>query len=383
MGTGDKIQSDDALAESRQMNDSKPLPPLGNILEKHRGECHVIVLQNYPDPDAIASAFAHQLISAEFNIEVDIVYAGKVSHQQNIAMVRLLGIELLNFADDFDPTKYDGAVYIDNQGTTCLDIVEALEAAGVPALIVVDHHELQDRLTPQFSDIRRAVGATATIYAQYLEQGLAKLDRARKEHVLVATALFHGLLTDTNGLIQANSTDFLAASYLSDCRDPELLEQIMSQARSKETMEVIHTALGERVIAENFSIAGIGYLRAENRDAIPQVADFLLTEENVHTAVVYGIVTGEDQEERLIGSMRTSKLTLNLDQFIKDVFGKNAIGHFHGGGKVSAGGLEIPIGFLSGGQVEGYQEIKWQVFDHQIKQKLFAKIGFEQKTKDS
>ena len=52
--------------------------------------------------------------------------------------------------------------------------------------------------------------------------------------------------------------------------------------------------MGGRIVAENFSIAGIGYLRAEDRDAIPQAADFLLTEENVHTVIVYGIVTSSD-----------------------------------------------------------------------------------------
>ena len=46
--------------------------------------------------------------------------------------------------------------------------------------------------------------------------------------------------------------------------------------------------------AESFSIAGVGYLRAEDRDGIPQAADFLVTEENIHTAVVYGIVTGTE-----------------------------------------------------------------------------------------
>ena len=129
---------------------------------------------------------------------------------------------------------------------------------------------------------------------------------------------------------------------------------------------------------ENFSLAGIGYLRAEDRDAIPQAADFLLTEENVHTAIVYGIVTGEDWEETLVGSLRTSKLTMDPDEFIKEVFGKDATGHYFGGGKLSAGGFEVPIGFLAGGLGDEYEDLKWQAYDTQIKQRVFAKIGIEQ-----
>jgi nanoRNase/pAp phosphatase (c-di-AMP/oligoRNAs hydrolase) len=116
-------------------------------------------------------------------------------------------------------------------------------------------------------------------------------------------------------------------------------------------------------------------LRAEDRDAVPQAADFLLTEGNVHTAIVYGIVTSSDHREKLMGSMRTSKLTVNPDEFIKEVFGKDAAGNFYGGGKVSAGGFEIPVGFLSGSHSDGYRDLKWQVYDSQVKHKILTKIG--------
>ena len=46
---------------------------LAQLLEAHRGKRHMIVLQNFPDPDAISSAYGHQLISAQFGIETDIV----------------------------------------------------------------------------------------------------------------------------------------------------------------------------------------------------------------------------------------------------------------------------------------------------------------------
>lgn len=362
----------------------EPRSGFRKILEAHRHEKQAVVLQNYPDPDAIASAFAYQLISHEFGIEAEILYSGKISHQQNVALVKLLGIDLIPFDVSLDITKYHGAVFVDNQGTTCGDILRAIEAAGIPPVAVIDHHELQNRLQPEFSDIRRTLGSTSTIFTQYLEAGeLVELDKIRREHVLAATTLFHGIMTDTDRFIRATIEDFQAAAYLTRFRDADLLDQIMSQARSRQTMEVIRAALEKRIIAENFSIAGIGYLRSESRDAIPQAADFLLTEENVHTAVVYGIVTSDDQEERVVGSMRTSKITLDPDEFIKEVFGKDAVGQYFGGGKMSAGGFEIPLGFLAGSSNEEYREIKWQVFDNQIKQRLFAKIGVEDKPKES
>jgi nanoRNase/pAp phosphatase (c-di-AMP/oligoRNAs hydrolase) len=349
-------------------------PKIAEILESHRGERHLVVLHDYPDPDAIASAFAHRLISAQFDIEVGILYTGKISHQQNIALVRLLAVDLINYDDDVDLGQYQAAIFVDHQGTTDEKVVSALEAAHVPVLLVVDHHQLQERLKPEFSDIHQA-GATATIYAGYLKQGIVELDTARKDHVMTATALMHGILSDTAGFVRASAEDFEAAAYLSRFRDAELLEQIMSQARSKQAMNVIHRALGNRVTIENFSIAGIGYVRADDRDAIPEAADFLLTEENVHTAIVYGIVEDSDQDETLVGSMRTAKFTLDPDQFIKEVFGKSLEGRYFGGGKPTAGAFAIPIGFLAGDPDEAYQGLKWEVYDTQIKYKIFSRIG--------
>jgi nanoRNase/pAp phosphatase (c-di-AMP/oligoRNAs hydrolase) len=347
---------------------------IAEVLEQHRGEKHLVVLHEYPDPDAISSAFAHKLISAEYDIDVQIIYTGKISHRQNIALVKLLGIDLLPYDEKADLRQYQGAIFLDNQGTTVNGVVKALEDAKVPVLIVVDHHEPQDRLSPEFKDIQKT-GSTATIYAKYIEQGLLEMQKGRKEHVAVATALMHGILSDTDGFILADMEDFHAAAFLSQFKDPDLLESIMSQAQPKQVMDIIRRALENRSVVENLSIAGIGYLRSEDRDAIPQAAEFLIKEENVHTAIVYGIIKDENQEENLTGSLRTSKLTLDPDEFIKGVFGTSPDGHFYGGGKHMAGGFSIPLGFLSGDTCENYLELKWQVFDAQVKAKIFSKIG--------
>jgi nanoRNase/pAp phosphatase (c-di-AMP/oligoRNAs hydrolase) len=350
---------------------------LFELLEAHHGERHIIVLHTYPDPDAIASAYAHRLISAHYGIHTDIVYTGSISHGQNIALARLLKLDLIAYEQTFDLSQYAGAIFVDNQGTNIGPLSEALEAAGVPALVVVDHHEIQKHLDPVYTDIRR-VGAVATIYTEYLECGPLEMDKSNYEHVIVATALMHGIMSDTNNFVKAGPDDFHAASFLSQFSDSDLLSQIMSQSRSKETLEIIRCALETRKIVSNYAIAGVGYLRSENRDAIPQTADFLLSEEDVHTSIVYGIVTQEGGEDILVGSLRTSKLILDPDLFIKEVFGKDSSGHFYGGGKQTAGGFQIPVGFLAGrGQDNNYADLKWQVYDAQVRHKILNKIDGE------
>ncbi len=349
---------------------------LFDMLQAHRGERHVIVLHAYPDPDAIAAAYAHRLISGYCGVQTDILYTGTISHDQNVALTKLLNLELIAYTPALDLKKYSGAVFVDNQGQTSGALGEALAAAGVPTLVVVDHHEIQDHIQAPYMDIRR-IGSTATIYSEYLENGPLELEKSNPDHITVATVMMHGILTDTFNFIRAGVEDFHAASYLSQFSDANLLSQVVSQNRSKPTMEIIGRALTSRKIVANFSIAGVGYVRSENRDAIPQTADFLLTEENVHTAIVYGIVTTDNEHERLVGSLRTSKLTLDPDQFLKEVLGKDAAGRYFGGGKQTAGGFQIPLEFLAGPGENGFSELKWQVYDARLRQKIMARIDVE------
>lgn len=353
---------------------------LRQTLEHHRSERQLIIIQDFPDPDALSSAWAYQLIAQQHNIQCDIVYAGALSHQENIALVKLTnlpakrwGIQTLK---DRDLSPYGGCVLIDNQGTTS-QLMPIVKQAGIPIAVIIDHHSTQGDIEAEFTDLRPQTRATATILTQYFQAGLLKLDNNNDEHVKCATALMHGLRSDTNRLMQAQEEDFLAAAYLSRFYDVQLLNAVLQTARSKRVMDVIERSLKNRVVQNNFSIAGVGYLRYDDRDAIPQAADFLVTEENVHTAVVYGIVHDEDEElEVVIGSLRTTKITLDPDEFIKEAFGQDSQGRFFGGGRMMAGGFEIPMGFLgSFNDNSEYAKLKWEVFDIQIKQKLWRLIN--------
>lgn len=354
----------------------EPLP-IAAVLERHRGERHAIVLQDYPDPDAIASGWAHKMIASRYNIDCVMLYMGRISHQQNLALVNLLSIALTRYDDKVDLSSFQGSVFVDNQGTTS-SLTPLLADAGVPPLIIVDHHEPQEELTPEFADIR-PVAACATIYVEYIRQGMLELRAERAEHVRLATALMHSVHSETGGFVQARKEEFQAAAFLSHYHDPVTLTEILNQARSKQVMEIIRRALEKREIRENYSISGIGYLRADDRDAIPQATDFLLTEENVHTAIVFGLVASDDGEEAVVGSMRTIKATIDPDELLKSAFGKNNQGQYFGGGRRAAGGFRIPVGFLSGNRDETYRALKWQVYNAQVKQRFFERLGIAAK----
>jgi nanoRNase/pAp phosphatase (c-di-AMP/oligoRNAs hydrolase) len=370
----------DAVRSSEQ---EQKIEAFHHTLDRHRGDRQLVVLQDFPDPDALSSAWAYKLIAQKYDIQCEIVYAGTLSHQENIALVKLTGIPLqrwtLQNAKTKDFSIYKGCVFIDNQGTTS-QLCPSIQQANVPITVVIDHHSMQDDLKAEFVDIRSHTRATATILTQYLQAGLLKLDSNVSEHVKCATALMHGLRSDTNRLMQAQEEDFLAAAYLSRFYDAQLLNAVLQSSRSKQVMDVIERSLKNRIVQNNFSIAGVGYLRYDDRDAIPQAADFLVTEDNVHTAVVYGLVHDEDEElEFIVGSLRTNKITLDPDEFIKEAFGQDTQGRFFGGGRSQAGGFEIPTGFLSGfTENNDFAKMKWSVFDAQVKQKLLRLVNPEQ-----
>ena len=366
--------------ETSKVRDSaKIVERFGETLERHRGEKQIIVIQDFPDPDALSSAWAYQLIAANYDIICDIVYGGTLSHQENIALVRLTAIPAQRYVNTAlqqqDLSEYQGCVLIDSQGTNS-QLYSVIEKAGIPLIVAIDHHSKQGDLKAEFIDLRPQTRATATILTQYIKNGLLEFDTSNENHVKCATALMHGLRSDTNRLMQAKEEDFLAAAYLSRYYDSQLLNAVLQSARSRRVMNVIERALRNRIIKKNFSISGVGYLRYDDRDAIPQAADFLVTEEDIHTAVVYGIVHNEeDDSELVIGSLRTTKLTLDPDEFIKETLGKDAQGRFFGGGRYMAGGFEIPVGFLNGfNDNSEFTKLKWEVFDTQLKQKLMRLV---------
>ena len=381
------VSEEDALSKQaealRRTAGFESLPEaLEKLLKKHSGTRQLVLLQDFPDPDALSSAWAYSLMASAYNIRCDIFYSGTLSHQENIALVKLTSLPAKRWPsqekDAPDLTEYQGYVLVDTQGTTS-HLTKIVKAAELPLLLVVDHHASQGKLDAELADIRPDIHATATMMAQYLSAGIIKLDRSQSIHVKCATALMHGLRSDTSQLMQASEPDFMAAAYLSQYYDAQLLSAVLQASRSRRVMDVIERSLRNRLMQNSISIAGVGYLRYEDRDAIPQAADFLITEENVHTAVVYGILHDEDEgKELVVGSLRTNKITLDPDEFIKEAFGKDSHDRFFGGGRSMAGGFEIPIGFLSGYyENSDYNRQKWEVFDKQIKQKLQRLINPE------
>ena len=342
---------------------------LVRLLRRHRGERHVIALQDYPDPDAIASAMAHQRLGRALDIEADIVFAGEVHHHQNRKLIEQLQVDLRHVRDDEPLAGASGSVFVDNQGTTCPYLVRQLELAGIPAVLVIDHHEGELPLRPELF-IREDVGATSTLYAELFQAGVLELDPSTPEGRLLATGLLLGIRTDTQSLSAATPRDREAAAWLEPWHDAARLQEVARERMPRETEQLLIRASVNRVVRDGFLLAGVGYLEAQQRDALPQAAAWLLSQADVHTSVVFGILRDWRLLETLTGSMRTVRPSPSPTEFLQEALGSAAGTNTRTGGRPYAGGFEIPIGMSTRASSVSFQMARWAYYEGLILERM-------------
>lgn len=315
--------------------------------ERFRGAGHLIVIQGTPDPDAISSALALDFLGAQFEISSTILCFHNISHHENRALVKRLGIQLTRYTPEFDLSSYRVYSIVDSQRSQT-PIDSRLEDHHIQLLAFIDHHR-EDTTTPPpalFADIRPLAASTAAICTEYLREafpsGLAPGD---PNQVRLATALMHGIRSDTSRFLTATRFDYDAAAFLAACVDNQVIELIERKVLTSSMLDMFENALVNRRIHDNFIFSDVGFVRSVDRDAIPQVAELLLAREGTDTVLVFGIV----DEKYIDGSLRTRSETINPDEFLKGFLGVSPeSGKYYGGGNIrDRGGFQIPLGFFS------------------------------------
>lgn len=332
-----------------------------------RGKHLLIALKGHPDPDGIASALAQAHIAQRLGVgKTTIAYCHELSHRENRALVKLLNVELKklkNVNDLAEPADFVGLVDAHDVDPDMAGV------AQIEPLTIVDHHRAHAPPRARFVDMRNDVGATATIFVEYLQE-LCPLSAESDDDRRVATALMHGLATDTDDFSLARATDFRAAAQLSEICDRDLLEDLSRRLIAPSAMDVIARALAALVVRRNFAMSGVGFVSESERDTIAQAADFLIRREDIDTVVVYGIVGDRFIE----GSLRTHSPSVDPAVWLEQAFGHDERGKAYGGGRRDKGGFRIPIGFL--GRATDRAQL-WALVEHAARQALLKQLGEE------
>lgn len=342
---------------------------LKKTLQSAKGKKLLICIKGYPDPDNIATSLALHWMAQRFEINSQIIHFEEISHHENRALVKKLDLDLFHYTDDFDASNFDFFAINDSQSPELpLKLPETCKL-----LVFVDHHKSLGTVESIFLDIREDAGSTSAIYAEYLLDKTFNFTGEDAIETKIATALMHGIRSDTDNFVNATPIDYRASELISKYIDKDLLSLISRQSVPARTMDLTQVALQRKDIRGNFMFSGVGYVRDEDRDGIGQCADYLLHREGIDTVVVYGVVNGEFID----GSLRTKSHTLDPDKWIKDVFGKDDRGNFYGGGRKDKGGFQIPLGVFS---ECSDKELLWILIKKTIDELFYEKIGVENKS---
>jgi nanoRNase/pAp phosphatase (c-di-AMP/oligoRNAs hydrolase) len=302
-----------------------------------------VVMHDNPDPDAIASALGVVRVADGVGLDADACYFGEISHQENRAMVNLLGLDLVELDADDPLREYDGVALVDHSRPGVND--------GLPedttVDIVVDHHPPRAPVEARFVDLRHDIGATSTLVADYL----SRADVAPGESL--ATALLFGIRIDTDDFAREVSVaDFEAAAWLVSRADLSLLERIESPSMTPEVVETLSRAIRNRDVRGDALASNVGAVR--DRDALAQAADRLVSMNGIRIAVVYGFKDGT-----IYVSGRARGTDVDLGETLRDAL--DSIGS--AGGHADMAGAQVPLGILGDADEDSEAELTAVVTD--------------------
>jgi len=315
----------------------------------------------HPDPDAIGSMMGLKWLFGKFGIPSDLFYTGAISHPQNRSMVNLLDPEL-HLIEEFVSDNYSMRITVD-----CIPDNAGCPNGDCRFDVVVDHHKDTPRNFDGLYINLRAGSACATIYAIIEHLGL-EFDEESDSRV--ATSMMVGITTDTEFLMSDDCSpyEFNAWSKLFQYRDPILLKQIVNFERPKFWTESKAIASSRATIEESVGVVGMGIIPGKHRDMIADMADEMVTWEDINTAVVFAIVDGN----RIEGSVRTKASSVSVPSLCQDLAGRFG----KGGGKLGKGAYRYDLAGASIDEDED-EDIKkkaWELFEHKETRRVFRTI---------
>jgi len=307
----------------------------------------LILTHDFPDPDAIASAFALQhLAQSAFGIESKIAYGGIVGRMENRAMVRTLRIRMHRF----HPIMLKRHAHV-----ALVDTQAAFKNNPFPgnrkATIVLDQHPSDTAPDAVFAVVDSECGATCVLVAQALLQAGADIP-AR-----VATALAYGILTDTLDLYRARRAD-VAQTYLEILHhaDMRALARIQNPVRPRKFFSVLGRGIRNAVQYRRLVVTHLGDV--DTPDRVSQVAEFLLTYRRAQWCSATGRFRG-----RLHASLRTIRQDAQAGEVLRDIFDERSEAGGHG--PIAGGSCRVGA---------GAPEEKWVERERGLTERLIGRL---------
>src|SRR5215469_3177472 len=195
----------------------------------------LILMQDDPDPDAIASALALRTLLGRNRTGAPICTFGTITRPENVAMCRILDIDVEPITTR-EMHGFDRVAMVDVQPSF-------LEERFVEVDLVIDHHPVEEPVRARIRDIRPSYGATSTILVDYLRAADVKITQR------LAT-----------GLAKRRIIKGVFFSHLGRVATADLIPQFADFGLQAEGVEwsVVSGVVGEVL---HVSVRNVGYVR--------------------------------------------------------------------------------------------------------------------------
>lgn len=291
---------------------------LVKLLEGHKT---YIQTHNFPDPDAIASAFGLQSFLKQHGIATEICYDGKIEKLSTRKMITVFGIDI-QCREEIEDTmrEEDYIIMVDSQkyNANITDFIGDEVAC-------IDHHPTVVECEYAYKDVR-LVGACATIIAEYFKQTNTPMDST------LAAALAYGIKMDTSDFIRgATELDVNMFAYVYPMADVQKLNTMYTNVMEFSDLKAYGAAIDSIRVYNNVGFAAIPFDCPDALIAI--ISDFILSLDVVDISVIYAI-----RSDGIKFSMRSALPEVDAGT----VIARALRGYGNGGGHPTMAGGFIP-----------------------------------------
>ncbi len=299
----------------REMEDTKPQ----ELIELLKGHRVFLQTHNFPDPDAISSAFGLQKFLEYYGVETTVCYVGSIDRFNTRKMMDNFGIEIYSYDNIKDMTFDDYIVHVDCQKPN----VNTTDLPG-NEIACVDHHPIFEETKDYIYKDIRILGACATIIAYYYKSTNTPIDKN------VASALAYGIKMDTDDLIRGvTQLDMDMMSYLFAHADWSKLSSMYNSTIEFHDLSAYGAAI-ENI--EVFDSVGFTYMPFECPNSLVAIiSDFIMSLDVVDISVVYSI-----NAAGIKFSVRSEKKGVDAGKLVHDALDGIGTG---GGHAAMAGGF--------------------------------------------
>ncbi len=241
---------------------------------------HTVYIQthNFPDPDAIASAFGLQQFLDYHGIPSTLCYDGRIDRLSAKKMLDTFQITMRSKSEIAHMTEDDSIVLVDSQKKN--SNVTNLIGREVAC---IDHHPIFFPYAYEYQDIR-PVGSCACLIASYFRDTDTPISQN------CAAALAYGIKMDTADLTRGTTDlDTQMLAYLFPRADWDLVKAMYSNTMEFDDLRAYGAAIQNIQIFDGVGFAYIPFNCAQALIAI--ISDFILSLDVVTIAVIYAMQT--------------------------------------------------------------------------------------------